>query len=283
MQHYSGKRPDTFKMSEAIAVFGRIIAGLAVLYLLVTIIGHFYSLATIFPRPPIQYSLGPDYVQLKAADGVKIAARLWPNPKAKYTIIYLHGNYEDLGSIDEYIPKFVDEGYAVFSLDYRHYGHSEGEPTEKNTNSDVEMAYDYLRNTLHIPADGILIFGYSLGSGPAVELALHRPAAGLILQGPYVSTYRVMTHFPIFLGDKFVNISKVPRLKLPVLVIHGMSDGTIPFWHGEAVYDAITAPKAKLFVEGGHHTHLREYTGKRYWDEIKKFTDSLKGAVLPSP
>ena len=270
-------------MSEDIAVVGKIVAGLAVLYVVATIIGHYYSLATIFPRPPIMYSLGADYVQLSAADGVKIAARFWPNPKAKYTLLYLHGNYEDLGSIDEYIPKFIDEGYAVFAIDYRHYGRSEGEPTEANTNSDVELAYDYLRNTLNLPADRILIFGYSLGSGPAVELALHRPAAGLILQGPYVSTYRVMTRIPIFLGDKFVNISKVPRLKLPVFVIHGTADGTIPFWHGEAIYEAIRAPKSKLFVEGGHHTHLREYTGKRYWDEMKKFTDSLKGAISSAP
>jgi len=270
-------------MFEEIAVFGKILAGLAILYVVATIIGHFYSLAAIFPRPPVKYSLTDDYVQLKTADGVKIIARLWANPQARYTVLYLHGNYEDLGSIDEYIPKFVDEGYAVFALDYRHYGHSEGEPTEANTNSDVELAYDYIRNTLHVPPERILIFGYSLGSGPGIELALHRPAAGLILQGPYVSTYRVMTHVPVFFGDKFVNIAKVPRLKLPVLVIHGTSDGTVPFWHGKAVYDAITAPKSKLFVEGGQHTHLREYTGKRYWDEMKKFTDSLSQDVAPKP
>ena len=276
MQHYSGKDPNTSKMSESIAVFSKIIGGLIVLYLLVAAGGHFYSLARIFPRPPLSYALNEDYIQITAPDGVKIIARHWPNPTAKYTVLYLHGNYEDLGSIGEYIPQFVTAGYAAFALDYRHYGYSGGSPTESNTNADVAMAYRYLRDTLHVPADRIIIFGYSLGSGAAIELALHQPAAGLILQGPYVSTYRVMTHYRIFPWDKWVNIAKVPQLKLPVFVIHGTADATIPFWHGEAVYAAITAPKAKLFVEGGPHTRLGEYTGQRYWDELKKFTDSLR-------
>lgn len=262
-------------MSEAMAVSSKILLMLLALYLLLAVAGHFYSLARIFPRPPVSYALTEDYIQLTAPDGVRIIARHWPNPTAKYTVLYLHGNYEDLGSIGEYIPQFITAGYAAFALDYRHYGFSGGVPTESTTNADVQMAYDYLRDNLHVPADHIIIFGYSMGSGPAVELALHRPATGLVLQGPYVSTYRVMTHFRIFPGDKFVNIDKVPQLKLPVLVIHGTADATIPFWHGEAVYAAITARKASLFVEGGPHTRLPEYTGPRYWTELKKFTESL--------
>ena len=275
MQYYSEENPDAFKMSEAVAVASRVLLSLIALYALLTVGGHFYSLARIFPRPPVSYVLTDDYIRLTAPDGVRIIARHWPNPAAKYTMIYLHGNYEDLGNIGEYIPQFVTAGYAVFALDYRHYGYSGGTPAEANTNADVQMAYEYVRNNLQVPADRIIIFGYSLGSGPAVELALHHPAAGLILQGAYISTYRVITRFPLFPGDKFVNIAKVPRLQMPVFVIHGTADPTIPFWHGEALYAAITTRKAKLFVEGGPHIRLGEYTGPRYWEELKKFTDSL--------
>jgi fermentation-respiration switch protein FrsA (DUF1100 family) len=259
----------------------RLVLALAALYVLVTVLGHFVSLGMIFPRPPANYQMTPEYVTLATPDGVKLAARLWANPQAKYTMLYLHGNYEDLGSIDEYMPQFLKAGYAVFAFDYRHYGHSEGTPTEANTCADARLAYDYVRTKLGVPADRILIFGYSLGSGPAVELALHEPAAGLVLHGAFVSAYRVRTHWAIFPGDKFENLKKVPRLRLPVMVIHGMADGTVPFWHGEALFQAITARKAKLFVEGGPHTglpeytELPEYTGKRYWDELRKFSDSL--------
>jgi fermentation-respiration switch protein FrsA (DUF1100 family) len=275
MGHNSGHDPNPSKMSEIIAVSSRILLMLLAVYVLLAVGGNFLSLSMIFPRPPVKYELTPDYVQLTTPDGVKLAARHWPNPAAKYTVLYLHGNYEDLGSIGEYLPQFIAAGYAAFALDYRHYGHSGGTPTEANTNADAQLAYDYLRNTLQVPAERIIIFGYSLGSGPAVELALHQPAAGLVLQGAFVSTYRVMTRFPLFPGDKFVNIAKVPRLNLPVLVIHGTTDSTVPFWHGQALYEAITARKMKLFVEGGPHTGLSDYTGSRYWAELRKFSDSL--------
>lgn len=260
---------------EAIAVAGKLLAAGVVLYALLAVGAHFLSLTMIFPRPPVKYALGPDYLQLTAPDGVKIAARHWANPSAKYTLLYLHGNYEELGSLGEYIPQFVAAGYAVFAIDYRGYGHSEGRSTEATVYADTRLAYDYLRTQLGLPADRIVAFGYSLGSGPAVELALHQPVAGLVLQGPFLSAYRTMTSIPLFAGDKFVNISKVPQLRCPVMVIHGTADGTVPFWHGEKIYEAITARKAKLFVEGGPHSGLADFTGPRYAEELKKFTDSL--------
>jgi pimeloyl-ACP methyl ester carboxylesterase len=263
------------KMPELVSSFGRIILALGVVYALVALGAHFLSLRMLFPRPPVTYELTPDYLQLTAPDGVKLAARHWPNPTAKYTLIYLHGNYEDLGRVAEYMPRFLSAGYAVFALDYRNYGCSGGMPTEANTCADVQLAYDYLHDKLGVPADRIVIFGYSLGGGPGVELALHRPAAGLVLQSAFVSAYRVMTHFRVLPGDKFVNIAKVPQLKLPVLVIHGTADMTIPSWHSEALFGAIQARKTKFFIEGGQHTGLSDYAGPRYWEELKKFTDSL--------
>ena len=263
------------KMTDIFLSLGRILALLAGLYVLLAIGAHYLSPSMIFPRPPVKYELGLDYFHLTAPDGVKIAARHWPNPEAKYTLLYLHGNYEDLGSIGEYMPQFLAAGYAVFAIDYRHYGHSAGTPNEANVYADTQLAYDYLRTKLGVPADRIVIFGYSLSSGPAVELALHQPVAGLVLQGPFLSAYRVMTGISVFPGDKFVNIRKAPRLRCPVMVIHGTADGTIPFWHGERFYKEITARKAQLFVEGGPHAGLENFTGPRYREELNKFTDSL--------
>ncbi len=262
-------------MAEIIGVAGKLLLFLAVGYGLLAVGAHFLSFSMMFPRPPVKYVMGPDYVTLTTPDGVKLAARHWPNPTAKYTVLYLHGNYEDLGSIGEYLPGLVKAGYAVFAFDYRHYGHSGGEPTEAKVNADTQLAYDYLRTTLGVPADRIIIFGYSLGSGPAVELALRQSVPGLILQGPYVSAYRVLTRIPLFPGDKFVNLAKVPQLRCPVLVIHGSADGTVPFWHGVRIYEAITAPKAKLFVEGGPHAGLADFAGPAYVEALQKFTSSL--------
>ncbi len=262
-------------MPELALSLGRILLLLAVVYIFVAVAAHMLSFALMFPRPPVKYAPGPDYIQLTTPDGLKLAARHWPNPAAKYTLLYLHGNYEDLGSLAEYMPQFLAAGYAVFAFDYRRYGLSEGMPTEANLCADSALAYDYLRTKLGVPADRIIIFGYSMGAGPGIELALHRPAAGLVIQGAFVSAYRVMTRIPLFPGDKFTNLAKVPQLKLPVFVIHGMADDTVAFWHGQKLYDAITAPKAKLFVEGGPHAGLADFTGPRYAEELRKFTDSL--------
>jgi predicted alpha/beta hydrolase len=147
----------------------RIVLLLVAVYGLLAVGAHFLSLSMIFPRPPVKYELGPHYIQLTAPDGVKIAARHWPNPKAKHTLLYLHGNYEELGSVGEYVPQLLAEGYAVFAIDYRHYGHSGGTPTEANVYADTVLAYDYMRTKLGLPADRIIPFGYSLGSGPGVS------------------------------------------------------------------------------------------------------------------
>lgn len=244
-------------------------------YALLAIGGHYLALWMLFPRPPVAYELTPEYIQLTTPDGVRLAARHWPNPAARQTLLYLHGNYEDLGSAGEYLPQFVAAGFAVFAVDYRRYGHSGGRPTEANLCADALLAFDHVRDNLGVPAERIVLFGYSLGGGPAVEVALHRPAAGLVLQGAFVSAYRVKTRVPLFPGDKFVNLAKMPRLRLPVLVIHGTADRTVPFWHAKALYAAITARKAKFFVEGGPHSRLGEFVGPSYWDELRKFTESL--------
>jgi fermentation-respiration switch protein FrsA (DUF1100 family) len=262
-------------MPELIGVAARFLAFAISLYALLAIGGHFLALAQLFPRPPVKYDLGPDYVTLTAADGAKLAARHWPVAGAKYTILYLHGNYEDLGSIASYLPNFTRAGYSVFAFDYRRYGRSEGTPTEANLNSDTELAYNYLREKLGVPADRIVVFGYSLGGGPGVELALRQPVAGLVLQSAFVSAYRVKTRVPLFPGDKFNNLKKVSALRCPVLVIHGTSDHTVPFWHGERLYAAITARKSKLFVQGGPHTGLADFAGPVYAETLRAFTDSL--------
>lgn len=263
-------------MNEVAAMIGRILLGCAIAYGLLALGAHFLSLGMIFPRPPVKYAPGPGILELTAPDGVKIAARHWVHPGAKYTFLYLHGNYEDLGSLEEYVPAMTQHGFSVFAIDYRRYGLSGGVPTEANVANDAVLAFDYLRDHLGVPAERIVVFGYSLGSGPGTEVALRRPAAGLVIQGAFVSTYRVMTSIALFPGDKFKNLEKMPKLTQPVLVIHGTADETVPFWHGEALYAAIRTPKQKLFVEGGPHTRLADFTGPRYWEALRTFVDSLE-------
>lgn len=254
----------------------RIVLALAVLYGILAILAHWVSPRMIFARPAAGYQPGPEHIRLRSDDGLTLFAKHWVNPDARYTILYFHGNAEDLSSLNTYMDDFVKNGFAVFALEYRGYGHSEGTPDESATYRDAKTAYDYVRGELGVSADRIISYGYSLGSGPAVETARTQAVAGLVIEGGFVSTYRVMTRFPIFPWDKFANLRKIPQVKCPVLIMHGTADLTVPFWHGQAMYAAANEPKSKLWVEGGGHGALEEDAPEAYWKALGDFARSLE-------
>ncbi len=263
------------KMSDLALSLGRIVVMLAAAYAIIAVLGHFYSLRAMFPRPAPSYTMTPDYFHLTAPDGVKLAARHWETPGASHTVLWFHGNGEDLGTVGDYIGEWQKLGLSVFAVDYRGYGGSGGSPTEGNVNADAALALEWLKREKKLKPEQLIIFGYSLGSGPAVDLAVREEIAGLILLAPFVSAYRVMTGVPLLPGDKFRNLSKMPRVRCPVLVIQGTDDGMIPVWHGRKIYEAAPGPKRSLWVEGADHGDVSEVAGERYWETIKSFAESL--------
>ncbi|HYC70559.1 MAG TPA: alpha/beta hydrolase [Opitutaceae bacterium] len=266
---------EKLSMNDLFHMAWRLLAVFAVLYVIAAILGHFWSLRLIFPRPPPSYALGADHFQLTTPDGVKLAARHWANPAAKHTLLWFYGNGEDLGALEAYVTEWVRRGFAVMAVDYRGYGRSGGEPTEAAAYADAALALDWLKNEKGVPASRIVLMGYSLGSGPAVELATREKVAGLILIAPLVSAYRVMTNVPLLPGDKFVNVRKIPRIRCPVLILHGTVDRTVPFWHGKKLFELAPEPKRHLWVEGAGHGDLEDVAGERYWTAIRGFADSL--------
>jgi len=255
-----------------------IFAAFAVVYLTLASFAYFFSDQMIFPAPQAHYSDTKDIIKITAADGIEISAIYLPNKKAQYTILFSHGNKEDLGSKMPFLKQLQAHGFAVFAYDYHGYGTSDGEPSEENCYQDINSAYDYLINKLNVPPTKIIDFGYSIGSGPAVELAVTKPVAGLILETPFVSIYRVMTHYPLLPFAKFNNIKKIPKLTVPLLVIHGTKDRTVPFWHGVTLYNKAPQPKMHLWVENATHTNVSEIAQKNYWETIYNFTKLLNQA-----
>lgn len=253
----------------------------AVPYAALSFGAHRLSGSLIFPCPPPSYELGPDYFLLTSPDGVRVACRFWENPDARYTILWFHGNGEDLGTIADTVDSWRKEGFAILALDYRGYGRSEGSPSEETVYADAAMAFEWLRAEKRLPHSRIIVMGYSLGSGPAVEIATREPVAGLILQAPFVSTYRVMTRIPLFPGDKFRNLAKINRLKCPLLVIHGTADRTVPFWHGRKLLEAATVRKEHLWVEGAGHTDIAAVAGDSFWAAVRHFSEALRKSGTP--
>jgi len=246
-----------------------------ILYLALVIYAWFLSDQQIFLPQPSSYRDGPEILKLKSANGKLISALYLPNPSAAFTLLVSHGNAEDLGDDRPWLEDLRRSGFSVFAYDYQGYGTSQGKPTEKTAYDDENAAYDYLTLTLKAPPDRIIIFGRSVGSGPAVHLAVRRPAAGLILQSAFLSAFRVVTRVPILPFDKFPNYKEIGRVRCPVLIIHGTEDSVINFSHGQKLFALAQAPKQFFAVEGADHNDLNEVGGARYLETLQTFAKSL--------
>jgi fermentation-respiration switch protein FrsA (DUF1100 family) len=244
-------------------------------YLTIAGYAYFFSDRQIFFPQLSSYPDSPNILRLTTADGVRIAAVHLPNPQATFTILYSHGNGEDLGDIRFVLEYLQQNGFAVFAYDYRGYGLSEGTPSTENAYRDIDAAYNYLTEVLKLPPQRIIVHGRSVGSGPSVYLASRQPVAGLVLESAFVSAFRVMTQIPILPFEKFPNIDRLGQVRCPVLIIHGTQDTIIPFWHGQALFQAANEPKRLVPIPEAGHNDLVQVAGDRYAKILQEFAASL--------
>lgn len=233
--------------------------------------------AMIFSPPPVSYLDGPGIIKIDVGNGEAIRGRYLENPDAEYTILYNHGNNEDIGMNLHCLRRFRERGFSVLTYDYRGFGLSEGKSTEKNTYRDAQSAYDYLVKVKNVPPSRIIVMGRSLGGGVAVELARANSVAGLIMQSTFISINRVVAGGQVVPFDKYKSISRIGKVNCPTLVIHGTADSLVKFWHGEKLYEAAKQPKAYLWVKGAdHEDDIAAIAGAKYWQAIESFTDKIK-------
>jgi fermentation-respiration switch protein FrsA (DUF1100 family) len=244
-------------------------------YVGLVLFGMFLSDKLIFLPPPSSYQDSRDIVKLRTSDGKSISAIYLPNPAAKFTILYSHGNAEDIGNLRPWLEKLRSSGFAVFSYDYHGYGTSEGVPSEKNVYADADAAYDYLVNTLKTPPSKVISYGRSVGNGASIDLASRRPVGGLIVQSGFTSAFVVLTRVPLVPFDKFRNIAKIRNVKCPVLVIHGRNDAVIPFQHGERLFEAAPQPKSEFWIDKVGHNDIEWSAGDELLRRVKKFSEQL--------
>lgn len=225
----------------------------------------------IFHPPTDIYDDLGDIVRIDTGAGEKIAAMYFENSEAVYTILFSHGNAEDIGQNRFFFEMLRDHGFSVLAYDYRGYGLSDGRASEKNTYEDIEAAYGYLRGELKVSPDNIIVYGRSVGAGPSLYLATKEKFAGLILESPFTSVFRVVTRIGILPFDKFDNLSRIRKVDCAVLVMHGEADSIVPSWHGKKVYETANEPKMHFWVEGAGHNELLWKAGDRYWETMEKF------------
>jgi fermentation-respiration switch protein FrsA (DUF1100 family) len=209
-----------------------------------------------------------------------IATLHLPNPRAAITVLYAHGNAEDLGQLAPWLEELRRAGFAVLAFDYRGYGLSTGgPPSAAGVTDDMAAVYHHAVSTLKIPPSRLVLYGRSVGSGPATDLAARVPAGGLVLESAFVSAFRVLTRVSVLPFDRFHNLRHIRRVRGPVLVIHGTDDEVIPVSHGRRLYEAAGQPKQALWIEGAHHTDVALVGGARYWLALAAFGRQVAAAA----
>jgi fermentation-respiration switch protein FrsA (DUF1100 family) len=226
----------------------------------------------------------PQDVFFESADGTRLHGWYFKNKSAGKTIVFHHGNAANLSTRLGLIQLQLRAGASVFIYDYRGFGRSEGLPDVQGICDDGTAAFDYLVNQEGLPADSIINYGESLGTGVAGQVSTVRPGAGLILQSGFTSLRKIGSEvvpwiriFPntLFPQPDLDNLAIVTRAHPPLMIMHGMKDNVVPFEHGKLLADRATEPKRFIqFTEAGHND-ISFMNPDRYEAGIREFLASL--------
>ncbi len=228
---------------------------------------------------PQQLGMQYEEVEFTAEDGVGLHDWFVPAAEAKASLLFFHGNAGNISHRLESIAIFNSLGLDVFIFDYRGYGQSQGKTSEEGTYRDAEAAWSYLTETRGVAADGIIVFGRSLGSSIAAWIASRRDPAGLIVESGFSSVpsmaQRLYPFLPVRWLAKFRydTAGYVSSLSCPLLVVHSKHDEIIPYAEGRAVYDAAPADKRFLEIRGGHNDGFL-VSGADYINGLRDFIEA---------
>jgi fermentation-respiration switch protein FrsA (DUF1100 family) len=228
-------------------------------------------------------------VLFRARDGIELNGWFFPadqgSGRARLAMLFCHGNAGNIGDRLDTCAALLETGVNVFVFDYRGYGRSQGRPSEAGTYDDAQAAYEWLQKK-GFAGDNIVAFGESLGGGVASELALRVTLAGIVLESTFTSIPNIGAEiFPWLPVRWLANIrydtrSKLPRLKLPVLVMHSRDDDLVRFQHGQKNFAAANEPKRFCELKGPHNDPLADRPG--FIAGIEQFLQLVERAALKS-
>jgi uncharacterized protein len=238
---------------------------------------------------PSALGLRHEEITLVAEDGVRLRAWLLPVAGARRTLLLFNGNAGNMGfRLDRARQMQRRLGVSLLLFDYRGYGRSEGRPDEQGTYRDGRAAWCYLVEERRLAPEQLVLFGESLGAAVAVQVALDRPAGALVLESAFTSipemarrAYPFLPPIGPLIRTRYATIAKVPRLRVPLLVIHGERDEIVPLSQGRRVFEAAGGPKRLLVIPGAGHDDVYVMGGEAYWRTLREFVETPPGSAAP--
>jgi len=235
---------------------------------------------------PKELGLRYEEARLVAGDGVALHGWFLPVEGSRFTVLVCHGNAGNISHrLDRAMLMHAKLKTDVFLFDYRGYGLSEGAPDEQGTYRDARAAHRYLSTARGVAPGNLIIFGESLGAAVALQLALEVPARALVLEAPFTSIAdmagSVLPFLPVgrLLRTRYDNLAKIGGLQMPLLVLHGDRDTTVPFAQGRRLFEAAPEPKQFFAIPGAGHNDTYFIGGDPYWQAWTVFLDELAAAA----
>ena len=219
-------------------------------------------------------------IDIPRADGARQFGWVMENPDARSWLLFLHGNAATIASrvnIARY-RELRALGLSIMAPEYRGFAGLPGIPSESGLNADARAAFDYLVNTRHVSPTRLVIYGWSLGSAVAVDLAAHVDESAVVLEGAMASVAGVgAQQYPFFpvrmiMRNRFESIHKVERVHAPMLFLHSPEDTIIPYEHGRRLFAAARPPKRFVDVRGGH-IDANDVDKAAFFGAIRSFLD----------
>jgi len=244
---------------------------IVLLYCLIGIVIYYGQNKVLFHPEPLaanyHYSFPYPFKELNLpysqSSNINIIQFTTSEPKPKGVVLYFHGNKKNISWYAHFAPLFTQKGYEVWMMDYPGFGKSTGEFTEQQLYAWAKVFYTLAQ--AHFSKDSIIIYGKSMGTGIAAELATKRDCKALVLESPYYSIPSIVgSWLPVYPLNKMIHF-KIPtwqylqEISNPVIIFHGTSDYTIPFRNCSQLKQYLKPNDEFIPIEGGHHNDLTTF------------------------
>ena len=257
--------------------------GIIVIYISVLILLFIFQRSLMYHPSENNYSgdklnVEVEKVKILTSDNINLLGWFHKKDLNKFkTIIYFHGNAGNLENRIHKLNHFKNMDVNFLIIAWRGFSGNKGKPSEKGLYTDANSAILWLKK-MGLTEKDIILYGESLGTGVATEIAQNNDYAGLVLETPFTSMVEAAKNFypyipvSLLLKDKYDNQNKIKNINTPLLVMHGEIDQIVPFWMGKKIYEIANEPKYSYFTN--YDDHMMEYDEKLLF-ALKTFIKSL--------